>query len=578
MSDLDEQLLIFIQDEKLSSNEKCEKVKKLFAIDRSWQELKADPKFRLNRGHSLSICVRNMSGGESSIKVNAVSLAVIQADLDLLKLLIDNGYDPSQALFVCVYQNDPKKSELVQYLLAHGAKLREELPVNTYYKNTYAYAESIGSSFLAMLKAKEAMNCSEELFQEAKPSSPHHYASCFSQFALACSEDVVVVIRSLAIQLQEIALRKKTEKDLPCLPFFTRELSRILKHPGMPDEINYQLFQEVLHAEWLGYEMKEDGFFKTDKEFDKFCVEIFKDNPKGRFQNGGKDVSEPEAKHQPVIKPHFLARCGSPLHQKTILPEVKRLESKEITYPNYFEIFLNLPIAKQTEMIKTYRQKFEGFNAFIIDSSVTHMARSFGIESFQGCLAGPEQQQNEWNLEDYLNMPLGEEVRYTFFSLVTTNAASLHAVAVVIDKLKKSIFCVDPEMNRYGAQSEAERRLNQAIHALERLEGFKIILPNVASHAPQLPSDFYNCGIFAAIIIVAILLKQEKKLAHSTDPRVDTVLATLEIDFDQGVLPQSRFINEYLGALLCAHQHYLEIAADDPKKATAKISKLFAGV
>lgn len=571
MSDLDEKLFAIIVDDDLSSDDKCRKIQSLYKINSLWHAIEAEDKYRLNL-HSF--CKHCLPNSEDPIPANAVTTAVLaRGGLELVKLLVDYGYDPSQALYAALFVNDPDQIDIVHYLLIRGASTQY---VENQFKtqgSTYAIAKHFSSIFLEGLQAKLALDDAIVLFNQINPAHLHQYASFLAKFSESCQFDTTFVIQFLCIGLQDIALGKKTEAELSYLPAFTKILFKILTHPIAPDETHLKLFNDILQVEWLGFKFQKPGLFKSTEELESFYHAIGFDKPKIRFEIGiGVRPEDSETKESKQSIYTQIKLTGSPLHKKIEAPLPKAAELKEEKTPNYFEAFFNLSDLERIQMLKNYRQQHEGFDGYIIDRSVTFLLRSLCVDNFQSCLVGPTVPQNEWYLENYINVPLGNEVRYTFFALVTTNEVGLHAVAVVIDKKTKEIFCVDPEMNRYGGQSEAEMRLENAIKSLHQLDGFKIILPPPASIPPQSVNDFYNCGVFTAIIIIGIILKQEKIcLHHPTHSKMDEAMASIEVDFAKAKLPKPQFLDTYLGVLLCAYQDSVKKYTNDDKRNEARL-------
>lgn len=344
MSDLDNELLEIVKAEDLSSEQKCDEVKKLFAINNlKKQGGKCIQKYLLNfdTTHCFKVLERSL------YYLEAPFFAVNSNDIPLLKLLIEYGYFSNQALFCAIALG---RVDACRYLLTKDPDInfenREKWPQSPVSTATYIRTsdhvkydnDTCLKTFNAFTRLKEGIKLyslakSSPVSESKEATKKPTYAVILAKFALACSEDSKFVILYLAGCMQDICLGKKSVEQCLFLPDFTLECYRIFNNPYFPDKESQNDFNEILLPEWSRYST-QNPFFASSEEATKFLVSIGvpldSKEKKPSLSLDESDEKESKQSGKVLRLTELVAHSGSPLHRPALnsppqcaaLPEV----------------------------------------------------------------------------------------------------------------------------------------------------------------------------------------------------------------------------------------------------------------
>lgn len=536
----------------------------------------------------------------------ALYIALENENIDIVRYCLLQDADPIQQTTV--------SATTTPHTLAtrKGSAFSNLLQAYYELKKTLAYSLSLPPR----IKKEELANTktrteSIQATNDAKESNPPLTTSLrtvYGHFNQAWNLDPILVMQYLAKYLQQINTGEKKEQDYPLLDKFSWILFKCFYDGDYPDQELIKFFDEILIPEWVAYFAtckflkKEDGFFcatdpKSTTEFLPFlekvhaCQKQFEKNLKTLnsdektfepTQNNGGLEDEPSTQN---VSPAALLSLSSPLYHSsspiTVNSELRTsLETKNVsgldssslqpvpenkalpiqadaksTEPsiNFFEAFFSLSPKEKPSVLARYTD----FNPHQIKESVFMMLKSFGVEPalVEFCNAGGGVLDEAWDLHKSAGEAL-HNFKSRYVGFVSQTGGGIHAVAGLFAKKMRTAFVVDPERNRNDAEAETVKQVTDTLKVLEL--DYSIISPPPANpdNTPQGANDRNNCGFYAAIIILAMILTAEGVKPHSDNPTINKVLESLFIDVKAGKLPKSEHLAAYMGALVLAYETY----------------------
>lgn len=300
---------------------------------------------------------------------------------------------------------------------------------------------------------------------------------------------------------------------------------------------------------FLAHMIHEDS--DQHEVINRLAYEYFNRSGRSGFNAGGRFATTvgtafAMAKHLPVnaelYKPYIRLIKKEAYNYLTFfnstLNDPAKIILDYVDHPkNAVEFYFELPKDIRAQQSTEYSKKFEELDSETIVNTAAIMLRSIGIndECFHSICVGPEYlAQSEvkaadreekkpspipsakWSFAEQFKTaiftnPAGMKKPFIFFVIPTRGVeATAHAVSIVIDTVKKKIYCVDPEGDAHLGMT----------HTLEHLQEAKRELPDFfAGYTdPQHPNterrsiqqegdDKLACGFYSICNIVGLIAK-----------------------------------------------------------------------
>lgn len=272
-SDLDRRLSRLLEDKKLPPNKKCELLKDIIDDNEFLKKLQPYPKKAILHldSHAQNVNIEDIV---TNVNLTMAAYAVYMGnDLELIKLLLEYGYNRSHALSSALLK---KRKDVVRYIFLGNDPIDFQYQIIAGY--TISNILSANPEYNNLCSSRTQLQKSIQEFNTIPEEKGRRYhPTWITLFTDAC-RDLSFVIDYLVMCLNDIKIgasledndsRKKKEKDYLFLLPFTEELVH-LTHEVLEDEQAYEQVKNNLLSIWQAYQPTLGGYFESPEALEKF--------------------------------------------------------------------------------------------------------------------------------------------------------------------------------------------------------------------------------------------------------------------------------------------------------------------
>lgn len=215
-----------------------------------------------------------------------------------------------------------------------------------------------------------------------------------------------------------------------------------------------------------------------------------------------------------------------------------------------FEQFFFLTVKEQKDILQKYKDTMQNFDHALIVNTAVAALKAFKITNVESVFFPDFKKETPLNA---LLMPQLKDKEEDFFIFSLPTNEHKHSVPVVINPKRKEFFCYDPEGDEYGAQKEAEKKLQELIRMESRFSEYSII--TLAGKAPK-QTDNQSCGVLSSMSMISYIMNEYDVKPYAVG-RCKELIASLKMERDDqshqlksAIKPE--LLEYYLGGLLLA--------------------------